>query len=74
MKLFKTLKRPEVRASGASVLVSAAKMPNSGLAFVDNSQGSAAAIAELSHMLDIALEQFDFNGALLSMRLLCSTF
>lgn len=65
MKLFKTLrfaKQPEVQASAASTLVTATRLPNSGLAFVDNSQGSSAAIAELSTMLNIALEQFDYEG------------
>src|SRR5271165_6584599 len=65
MNLFGTLriaKQPEVRASATSALINATKLPNSGIAFVDNSQGSSAAIAELSNMLDIALEQFDYEG------------
>jgi hypothetical protein len=65
MKLFKTLRfarQPEVRASAASALVTVTRVPNSGLAFIDNSQGSSAAIAELSTMLNIALEQFDYEG------------
>jgi hypothetical protein len=55
-------KRPAVRALATSILDTSTKLPNSGLTFVDNSQGSSAAVAELSQLLDIALEQLDFEG------------
>jgi hypothetical protein len=66
MKIFKNLRyarRSEVRASATSALVTSTKLPNSGFAFVDDSQGSAAAVAELSRSLDIALEQIDYESA-----------
>jgi len=42
--------------------VTSANVPNSGLTFVDNSQGCSAAVAELSGLLDVALDQFDIEG------------
>jgi hypothetical protein len=62
LKYLRHAKRPAVQASAASTLEASTKLPNSGLTFIDNSQGSSAAIAELSKLLDIALEQFDFEG------------
>jgi hypothetical protein len=62
LKYLRHAKRPAVRASAASTLETSTKLPNSGLTFIDNSQGSCAAIAELSKLLDIALEQFDIEG------------
>ncbi|KAH0561982.1 hypothetical protein GP486_003311 [Trichoglossum hirsutum] len=66
MKIFKHLHQAKRRAkvvqdSGESALGGSAKLPNSGFAFVDNSQGSSAAIAELSGSLDVALEQIDYE-------------
>jgi hypothetical protein len=62
MNFLKQLKKPKVRASAESSLVASANVPNSGLRFVDNSQGCSAAIAELSNLLDVALEKFDYEG------------
>ena len=62
--LFRHLRNPKVRSSTASSLDTAAKLPNSGFEFVDNSQGASAAVAELSQTLDIALEQVDFDNGL----------
>lgn len=59
-------KKPGLRASAESALAGAAKTPTtslgSGFAFVDNSQGSSAAVAELLRSLDEALEAFDCEG------------
>lgn len=54
-----------MRASAESALLTSATVPNSGLKFVDNSQGCSAAIAELSGLLDVALDQFDSEGMLI---------
>jgi len=62
MNFLKQLKKPKVRASAESALVTSANIPNSGLTFVDNSQGCSAAVAELSSLLDVALENFDYEG------------
>jgi len=62
LKHLRHAKQPEVRASANSALTTSTTLPNSGLTFVDNSQGSSAAVAELSRLLDIALEQFDYEG------------
>jgi hypothetical protein len=65
MNLLKHLRhanRPEARASANSAPTTSTKLPNSGLTFVDNSQGRSAAVAKLSRLLDIALEQFDYEG------------
>lgn len=57
LKGLRFLKRPEVRASAPSALNASAAVPNSGFAFVDNSQGASAAVAELAKSLDVALDQ-----------------
>ncbi|KAH8587284.1 hypothetical protein B0O99DRAFT_747707 [Bisporella sp. PMI_857] len=56
--------RRETRHSAASALSTSAVVPNSGLVFVDNSQGGSAAVGELSHVLDAALDGIDgdFDG------------
>ena len=61
-KHLRHLRNPKVRASTTSSLDAATHLPNSGLTFVDNSQGASAAVAELSQTLDTALEQTDWDG------------
>jgi hypothetical protein len=62
MSCFKALRHRKVRASAQSSLEAAASAPNSGFAFVDNSEGASAAVAELSGVLDLAVEQLDLEG------------
>ena len=62
--LLRHLKRRRVRASTESGLEASGSVPNSGFAFVDNSQGASAAVAELSRSLDLALEKMDLQGRL----------
>lgn len=47
--------------SNAPVATPSAAVPSSGLAFVDNYQGASAAAAELSTVLERALEQIDLS-------------
>ncbi|KAI9866048.1 MAG: hypothetical protein M1813_002015 [Trichoglossum hirsutum] len=56
--------RRGTRHSAASALSTSAAVPSSGFVFVDNSQGGSAAIGELSHALDTALDGIDedFDG------------
>jgi hypothetical protein len=61
-RLQRHLKSRRVRASAESSLEVAAAVPNSRFAFVDNSQGASAAVAELSGFLDLAVEEIDFQG------------
>jgi len=49
-------------APAASALRTSAAVPNSGIGFVDNSQGASAAVAELSTVLGDALELIDLDG------------
>lgn len=62
LKHFRYSKHSEVRASTASTLTTSAALPNSGFAFVDNSQGASAAVAELATCLDLTLEQFELES------------
>ena len=48
--------------ASAAALGTSAALPNSGLTFVDNSQGASVAVAELSVALGDALEQIDLEG------------
>jgi hypothetical protein len=63
LKLLQNRKaRPvAVRTSNASTR-SAIACPSSGFAFVDNSKGASAAIAELSERLGEALEEIELEG------------
>jgi len=65
MKTFIRLakKRPETSVSG---LETSAALPNSGFAFLDNSQGASAAVSELSTTLGDALDLIDLDGEHLS--------
>ena len=60
-RYFKFANQPVVRKSTASALTASALAPNSGFAFVDNSQGASAAIAELARSLDFALDLIDLD-------------
>jgi len=62
MYLLKGLKKREVRVSVESAFVTSTHVPNSGITFIDNSQGCCAAVAELSGLLDVALDKFDCEG------------
>ena len=63
MKRFlRHMKHPQVRASAESALTTSAAPPSSGFAFVDNSQGASAAVAELSRSLGLAFEQIELEG------------
>jgi hypothetical protein len=66
MPLLKHFRKPEVRASVQSALITSTNLPNSGLTFVDNSQGCSAAVAELSGLLDVAIDQFDCESMLVN--------
>jgi hypothetical protein len=61
-KLFWLAKKPAITLSAGSALCTSAQAPNSGLAFVDNSQGASAAVAELADKLDFALDQLDLES------------
>lgn len=61
-RLLRHMKHPQVRASGESALMTSAAAPSSGFAFVDNSQGASAAVAELSQSLGLAFEQIELEG------------
>lgn len=60
--LARSLNSKRVRTSTQSSLDATALVPNSGLAFIDNSTGASAAVSELSRILDDAIEQLDFHG------------
>ena len=62
LKGLRFLKRPVIRASAPSALNAFAAVPNSGFAFVDNSQGASAAVAELGKSLDVALDQLSLES------------
>jgi len=62
MNPLKQMRNPHVRASTTSTLATSQALPNSGLKFVDNSQGCSAAIVELSGLLDVALDKLDLDG------------
>lgn len=59
-RLFRIAKsNPEL---SAPVATASAAVPSSGLTFVDNSQGASAAAAELSTVLERALEHINLSG------------
>jgi hypothetical protein len=68
--LLRHLKRRRVRASQNQALKPQDQSPNSGFAFVDNSQGASAAVAELSRSFDLALKKMDLQGRLSACSLL----
>jgi len=70
--LARILNSKRVRTSTQSSLDAAASVPNSGLAFIDNSTGASAAVSELSGVLDDAIEQLDFHG--MSPSCMCVAF
>lgn len=55
-------KKRKARASAATVSVASAGVPDSGFAFINNSQGASNAIAELSAHLDEALDRIELDG------------
>jgi hypothetical protein len=61
-KFFKFSRKLTVEASVESAVWNSAAARNSGFAFVDNSQGASAAVAELAKSFDFALHQIDFNS------------
>ena len=66
-KLLRSMtSRRKARHSVAAALSTSAAVPNSGFVFVDNSQGGSAAVGELSHALDTALDgiEGDFDSKL----------
>ena len=54
--------RASARGSGQSGLIASAAVPDSGFAFVHNSQGASAALSELSGKLSGVLELIDLDG------------
>jgi len=66
LKYLRHLKYRRVRESAKSGLATSAALPNSGVAFTENSQAASAAIVELTQNLDDALEQFDFGSTIFS--------
>ena len=63
MKVFtRVLKNRHSRSAGEASLGASASTPNSGFAFVDNSQGASAAIVELSNAIGFALDNLDSEG------------
>lgn len=50
--------------TNASALEASASVPASGFAFIDNSTGASATVAELSRVLGGALESIDLDGKL----------
>lgn len=61
-KYLRYLKHRKIRASIESGLDATNTVRNSGITFVENSQGASAAAAELSKSLDTAIEQIDLEG------------
>jgi hypothetical protein len=55
-------KRPQASAPAKFALETSAHAPNSGFAFVDNSQGASAAVTELSNSLEGAFEKLDYES------------
>jgi hypothetical protein len=62
--MLKLIKNRKLRASATSASIASAGVPDSGFAFINNSHGASAAIAELSTRLDEALERIDLDGKL----------
>ena len=62
--MLKLIRNRKVRASTTSASVASAGVPDSGFAFINNSQGASAAISELSTRLNDALERIDLEGKL----------
>ena len=60
--MLRVFKSRKVRASATNTSLLSAGLPDSGFAFVNNSQGASAAIAELSGRLDRALDRIEING------------
>jgi hypothetical protein len=56
-------KKP-VRSSTQGSLTVSAAAPNSGFAFIDNSEGASAALNELSTAISEALDLIDLDGML----------
>lgn len=56
-------KHKVARHSTTTSLGAAASVPDSGFAFVNNSQGASASIVELAHALDDVLGDIEFEGA-----------
>lgn len=60
--MLKLIKNRKVRASATGACILSAGVPDCGFAFINNSQGASAAIAELSSRIEDALEKIDIEG------------
>jgi hypothetical protein len=56
------LKKKPVQASAQASLVASTAVPDSGFAFLHNSQGASAALNEFSTAISAALDHIDFQG------------
>lgn len=56
------VRKKQVQASAQLSLAASAAPPDSGFAFVHNSQGASAALSEFSGVLSGALRQIDLEG------------
>ena len=56
-------KNKVARLSATASLEASTKVPDSGFAFINNSKGAYASIAELSKALDSALWDVEFEGS-----------
>ncbi|KAK3389151.1 hypothetical protein B0H63DRAFT_94923 [Podospora didyma] len=61
LKLSKLFQRTSVQVTAQSSLTVSTAVPDSGFAFVQNSQGASAALNELSGALSIALQQINLD-------------
>ena len=61
MKRF--FKNKVARLSATASLDAFTKIPDSGFAFINNSQGASASIIELSNALDSVLKDIEFEGS-----------
>ena len=61
-KMKSLFKRKLVRGSATTGLEASTRVPASGFAFVTNSQGASASIAEFSRVLDDILGEIEFEG------------
>lgn len=62
------LKNKHVRTSTQTSLVASAAVPDSGFAFVNNSQGASAALNEFITAISVALDHIDLEGKFLDSR------
>ncbi|KAK0722629.1 hypothetical protein B0T26DRAFT_674312 [Lasiosphaeria miniovina] len=62
LKLSKLFQRTSVQVTTQSSLAVSAAAPDSGFAFLQNSQGASAALNELSSALSVALQQINLDN------------